>query len=179
MTWKSYAAASGATVLAGWIASAPAVEAPVERRPAAARAQGAVAESRPPSDIEEQAARLQVSVRRELAYSRPHRNPFRFEEVRAIETVAVPVVVPEAPADASAAPALPLVTLAGIAEDRRGDAVERTAVLSSSSGVHLVRTGDELLGLYRVGTIDSEAVDLVSLGDGSTTRLTFASPASR
>jgi hypothetical protein len=178
MTWKSYAVASGATVLAGWLASAPTPEPPVARQRTAARAQSAAATAASHSDIEEQATRLQARVRRELAYSRPQRNPFRFEDARAVEPAVVPVV-PETPIAIAPVPAVPPVTLAGIAEDRQGDRVDRTAVISSSSGVHLVRAGEELLGRYRVGTIEAEAVELVSLTDGSTLRLSFASSASR
>lgn len=177
MTWKSYAAASGATVLAGWMASTPGGDLPAARQATPARAPRAVTAAQADADIEEQAARLQVRVRRELAFSRPQRNPFRFEDARPSE----PAVVLGVPAviEAPPVPTVPLVTLAGIAEDGQGDGVERTAVISSSSGVHLVRAGDELLGLYRVGAIEGDAVELVNLTDGSTIRLSFASPALR
>jgi hypothetical protein len=178
MTWKSYAAASGATVLAGWMASTPAVDLPVARQANPARAPRAETAAQTYADIEEQAARLQVRVRRELAFSRPQRNPFRFEDARPPEPAAV-LGVPAAPVEAPPLPTAPLVTLAGIAEDGQGDGVERTAVISSSSGVHLVRAGDELLGLYRVGAIEGDAVELVNVSDGSTVRLSFASPALR
>ena len=80
MTWKSYAAASGATVLAGWLASTPPV-AMVENRPAAQSRPSRAAAS-PSSDIVEQASRLQARIRRETAYVRPQRNPFQFEATR-------------------------------------------------------------------------------------------------
>ena len=53
--------------------------------------------------------------------------------------------------------------------------MERTAILSSPSGVLLVREGDVVLGDYRVGRIESEAVELVKT-DGSTLRLTLSNP---
>ena len=73
MTWKSYAAASGATVLAGWLASSPPETvangaAVVRSRPARASVSAASA-----SDIEEQASRLQARIRRETSYARPAR----------------------------------------------------------------------------------------------------------
>jgi hypothetical protein len=72
-----------------------------------------------------------------------------------------------------AAPAPAPLTLSGIAEDQQtnGD-VSRTAVVSTPSGVELVREGDQLLG-YRVARIESEAVELVSLADGSVLRISL------
>jgi hypothetical protein len=76
----------------------------------------------------------------------------------------------------SASEPAPVVSLAGIAEDQiddlSGQRVERTAVLSSPDGVLLVREGDDVLGLYRVVTIDSDAVEL-ERHDGTTLRLGF------
>lgn len=178
MTWKTYAVVSGATVLAGWLASAPPSNAPesavsAPRQPAAPR-------DIPASDIEREADRLQVRVRREVEYSQPQRNPFRFGAGRAdtdrggdIPDAAPPpqpaVVVPVAP---------PPVSLSGIAEDRDGPRVERTAILSSPSGVLLVHEGDPVLGDYRVARIESEAVELVKT-DGSSLRLTLSNPQSQ
>ena len=173
MSWKSYAAVSGATVLAGWLASAappsnvPDRTAPAARPPAARDVRS--------SDIEREAKRLQARVQREVAYTQPQRNPFRFGAARpdvnrggdlpdptpAPPPVAIPIVAPPPP-----------VTLSGIAEDQKGQQIERTAILSSPSGVLLVREGDPVLGDYRVGRIESEAVELVK-SDGTTLRLTL------
>ena len=168
MSWKSYAAVSGATVLAGWLASpsnAPDRTAPAARPPAARDVRS--------SDIEREAERLQARVPRDVDYTQPQRNPFRFGVARpnvnrggdlpdpAPPPVAVPIVAPPPP-----------VTLSGIAEDQQGQQIERTAILSSPSGVLLVREGDPVLGEYRVGRIESEAVELVK-SDGTTLRLTL------
>jgi|SRR5688572_25842727 len=173
MSWKSYAAVSGATVLAGWLASTPPSNtsdgtASAPRQPAA-RADAA-------SDIEREAERLRVRVQPEVEYAQPQRNPFRFGGARpnvdrggdlaftppsAPPAAAVPVVAP------------PSVKLSGIAEDQKGQQMERTAILSSPSGVMLVREGDPVLGDYRVGRIESEAVELVK-DDGTTLRLTLS-----
>ena len=67
----------------------------------------------------------------------------------------------------------PPVTLSGIAEDQKGQQMERTAILSSPSGVLLVREGDSVMGEYRVTRIESEAVELVK-SDGTTLRLTLS-----
>ena len=174
MSWKSYAAVSGATVLAGWLASAPPSNAPGRAAPAVRLP--ATRDVRSP-DIEREAERLQARVQREVEYTQPQRNPFRFGVARpevnrggdlpgptpapAPPPVAVPIVEP------------PPVTLSGIAEDQKGQQLERTAILSSPSGVLLVREGDPVLGEYRVARIESEAVELVK-SDGTTLRLTLS-----
>ena len=173
MTWKSYAAASGATVLAGWLASTPPVSV-AENRPAVpARSAGAVSSSAA-SDIEEQASRLQARIRREAAYVRPERNPFQFEAARPVAQ-AVPeqlVSPPQVSGPVTAPP--PTVTLAGVAEDRLPQGIERTAILSTPAGVLLLRVGEEVPGQYRVSSVEEEAVVLVSLTDGSTLRLSLS-----
>jgi len=174
MTWKSYAAASGATVLAGWLASTPPVDVVENRHVAQSRTSRAAAVS-PSSDIVEQATRLQARIRRETAYVRPQRNPFQFEAPRpAAETRAT--IVEPLPIDLSVPEihTAPSVTLAGVAEDSLQSGVERTAILSSPTGVLVVRIGDEVLGQYRVAAIEETAVELLSLTDGSTLRLSLA-----
>lgn len=181
MSWKSYAVVSGATVLAGWLASTPPSNAPESA--VSARRPSAAPRDVPASDIEREAERLQVRVRREVEYAAPQRNPFRFGAGRAdayrggdIPAAAPPpppqptVVLPIAPP--------PPVSLSGIAEDQDGQRVERTAILSSPSGVLLVREGDPVLGDYRVSRIEAEAVELVKT-DGSMLRLTLSNPKSQ
>ena len=174
MTWKSYAAASGATVLAGWLASTPPA-AVVENRPAA-QSRSSRAAASPSSDIVEQASRLQARIRRETAYVRPQRNPFEFEAGRPDVEAAAAIAEPAQSAELSAAVAnaAPSVTLAGVAEDPLQDGVERTAILSSPNGVLLVRAGDEVVGQFRVTAVEEGAVELLSLTDGSTIRLSLA-----
>jgi len=180
MTWKAYAAVSGATVLAGWAVSAP--------PPSNVANSAGMAPSRPQgiaaSEIEREAARLGASMRREKAYAQPLRDPFRFGASAqsggaAADTagVAVPTDVGESMPAPASQPA-PQVSLAGIAEDQiddpGGPRVERTAVLSTPGGVLLVREGDDVLGLYRVVTIESGAVEL-ERADGTTFRIAFES----
>ena len=63
--------------------------------------------------------------------------------------------------------------LAGVATDQNGDETTRTAVLSTFSGVILARPGDEILGRFRVTAIEEEAVELVTISDGTMVRLTL------
>ena len=179
MSWKSYAAVSGATVLAGWLASTPPANEPegaavASRQPATPRDAAAA------STIEREADRLQVRVRREVDYTQPQRNPFRFGAARPdIDRggdIPAPAAAPSVPPVLTPfVPPPPPVKLSGIAEDEQAGQMERTAILSSPSGVLLVREGDVVLGDYRVGRIESEAVELVKT-DGSTLRLTLSNP---
>lgn len=172
MTWKSYAAMSGATVLAGWLASSPSSNAPastvVSRPPSPRR------DAQPASDIEQQATRLQSRLRAERAYSAPQRNPFRFAAREADADTSERAAIPELSAPpVDLAPAAPAVSVAGIAEEQIDGRVERTAILSSPLGVLLVREGEEILGYYRVTRIEGEAVEVVGLADGVPLRLTL------
>ena len=176
MTWKSYAAVSGATVLAGWLASSPPSNTPQRAAvssPAAPRRRDAAV-----TDIQEQATRLQSRLRAPRAYAEPRRNPFRFaERVSAASSRPEEALGPEAPAPpVDLGPPAPRIVVAGIAEEDVDGRVERTAILSSPMGVMLVREGEEILDYYRVNKIEAEAVELVRLTDGTPTRFTFATP---
>jgi len=172
MTWKVYAAVSGATVLAGWMASSPPANAPgTTTSPARSPRAGQTSAG---GDIQEQAERLRTGLSRERNYTVPQRNPFRFDEGGDVD----PGVVergtsfePEpAPVPVAAPP--PPMSLSGIAEDQVNGETSRTAVVSSPAGVELVREGGEILG-YRVARIESDAVELVRTSDGSMRRLTL------
>lgn len=173
MNWKSYAAVSGATVLAGWFASTPPSNAPAGA-PAPSAPQPAAA-ANAPTDIELQAMRLQARLRAERAYAEPSRDPFRFaprrERAAAVERAEAIAESPAPPVNT--APPAPAVSLSGIAEDLVDGRTVRTAVLSSPTGVLLVREGEEVLGYYRVARIEAEAVELISLSDGTSSRLSL------
>ena len=174
MTWKAYATVSGATVLAGWLVSAPPSNAPGAG--ALAPSQTTLLGAMPPPDIEREAARLEARVRREAAYAQPQRNPFRFGADRPRANPGIEVAEPASAAETlvPAVPPPPPVSLAGIAEDQVEERVERTAILSSPSGVLLVHEGEDVLGQYRIAKIESEAVELVRHADGTTLRLGFS-----
>ena len=171
MTWKAYAAVSGATVLAGWLASSPPANAPSDTTPPV-RSPGPAGASA--TDIQEQAERLRTRLRGERDYTAPQRNPFRFDEGGDVYpatpergTTFEPESEPEAVAPA---PAPPPMSLSGIAADQVNGQISRTAIVSSPGGVELLREGDEFLG-YRVVRIESEAVELIRIADGTTRRL--------
>jgi hypothetical protein len=101
------------------------------------------------------------------------RNPFRF--------------VPRAPTPPAAAPARPLgdlfkavqetqapqIELIGIAEDGAGDALVRTAIMSSAGDVLLVKEGEAVGSRYRVARIASDAAELTDTTTGLVLRLTL------
>jgi hypothetical protein len=174
MTWKSYALVSGAGALSMWMATAPPSHIPGSVTPEQPRAAaGAVTAG---SDIEEQANRLQDRLQQEARYREPGRNLFRFAPkpaVRPAEPASAqpPVLpVPELP---TAPPPLP-IRLAGVATDQDGDTTVRTAILSTFSGVVLARPGDHVLDRFRVTDVEEDAVDLVTIADGTPVRLTLS-----
>ena len=169
MTWKSYATVSGATVLAGWLASSSPPPVPGSSVPAA-RAQAAATTGS--ADIVEQADRLHARVAREVQSPVPERNPFRFADPRPQATTRA--TAPDGDVAAGPeqlAPVPPPIALAGIAEDEIDGRLVRTAVLSVPGDVLLVREGEAVLGRYRVVRIESEAVELLDLPAGTTERL--------
>ena len=173
MTWKAYTAVSGATVLAGWLASAPPSSAPGTSGPAPNQAAPGRAAAQP--DIAREAARLTARARREAAYTLPQRNLFRFGAARPMASRGTDIPEPAPPAE-TPAPSLappPAVSLSGIAEDPIEQRIDRTAILSSRDDVLLVREGDTVLGEYRVTKIESEAIELLRIVDGTTLRLTL------
>ena len=167
MNWKSTAAATSVTLLAGWLGWTPMQQSAISDAPAAPR------DVRPVEsvDIQEQAARLQTRVRAELGYSDPKRNPFRFN----VRTAPIP----SASASRESAVAVPPVaaldmlpfTLSGMAADTVEGQLRRTAILTTSSDVLFAKEGDRL-GNYTVTRIDETGVEMTA-PDGTVRRLTL------
>jgi hypothetical protein len=61
--------------------------------------------------------------------------------------------------------------LAGVAADQNEGGTVRTAIFSTFSGVVLAREGDEVLERFRVIEVREDAVDLVTIADGTTVTL--------
>lgn len=174
MTWKSYVL-TGASVVATWLAAATPSHMPVNMAPAQPReAAGAIAAA---SDIEQQVAHLQARLQQEALYRTPGRNLFTFANRPAAAVSGgaeiVPQALPEQPQPV--VPATPVVKLVGIADDGMAGngPAGRTAILGTPTGVVLVHAGDDVLGLFRVSTVDADAVNLVTLTDGVALRLSL------
>jgi hypothetical protein len=80
---------------------------------------------------------------------------------------AVPVSAPAAPT----VPVWPRVELIGVAEGREGAALVRTAIVSGPQGVHHVRAGDVVEGVYRVERIAADSVDVRLVPEDRVVRL--------
>ncbi len=167
MTWRSYALVSGAGVLSMWFAGAlpsrmPGSVTPTQPRDATAAATAA-------SEIEEQANRLQARLQQETLYRESGRNLFRFAP-KPVARPAPPVTAEPAPLPLPEVPAAPSplpMKLAGVAADETESGIVRTAILSTFSGVVLARAGDEVLDRFRVAAVHDDAVELVTIADGT------------
>ena len=150
--------------LSAWLAAAvtsgvrPVV--PARTAPAATDARGAA--------LAEEIARLHDRLRPTVAPEHG-RNLFRFAPVHASAApVAAPAPAPAlAPAPAPSAPVEPPFKLIGIAED----AGVRTAILTSSGQLLMVKDGDMVASAYRVTGISADTIELTAASDGSVLRL--------
>lgn len=170
MTWKSTAAAGLATLTATWLASyAPTGRqaAPRSTAPSAATTETAAAE------IQREADRLHARLSQVGGYRDPSRNPFRFNHRRSVQPAPRPepaITVEDLPVQEPAPPTM-RITLAGIAEDKVGEELVRTAIISTPSDVLLVKVGDRIGDQFTVAAIAMDAVELVRIDTGATVRL--------
>jgi hypothetical protein len=103
----------------------------------------------------------------------PARNLFEFHlrsATRAVApTAAVPAAVDEVPP-----PPPPAITLIGLAADpdvRDPSATIRTAIVSASGQLFLVKEGETVMSRYRVAKISEAGVELADLDTATTVRL--------
>lgn len=172
MTWKSTAAASGAMLIATWLASYAPVNEPRQAAssvPSIANTETAAAE------IQREASRLHERLQQAAAYRQPDRNPFRFGAPRA-NPATFQSAQPAMTVEDSVAPSAPVVptlrlALSGIAEDTVNDQLVRTAIISTPDNVFLVKVGEEIAGTYKVASISPDGVELVRIENGATVRL--------
>ena len=165
MTWKLYAVVSAGAFVATYLVSSP----PQDRvRPTSSPAPATAHQRAVGSDIEQLADRLEMRRRIDANYRTPGRDPFRFQArpAKPPAFVPAPIAVVAAPPPAPV-PALPLLTLSGVATDMVDGQPRRSAILSAPTGVLIVRAGESVAGLYKVLSIDAESVDLEATADGS------------
>lgn len=175
-SWKGTLVWSGTTALATWLVSSPPVVAPEAGRVAApTRAEAAATQSvvSQMQELNEEAERLARRLVETDEFSAPDRDPFRFRPAPAPVAVAPPPA-PVAAAAVTPAPVQPPpFTLSGIAEDRQGDVVVRTAVVTGSGDLWLVKAGEKIEGQFSVTAVDADAVELIRADTGTTLRLTL------
>ena len=168
MDWKSTALVSGAGLLATWVFSMPDATAPAANA-AASAPQASVSTS----DIQREAARLQVRLHPESAAGVISRNLFRFASPTPRE-IAAPEALPNAtPVSAAVAAPIPRpqLSLDGVATDVVDGQEQRTAILHTDGGVVLAREGDLVSGQYRVVRVAPDAAELMNVSSGSVVRL--------
>jgi len=172
MIWKATAFLSSATVFATWLASGP----PPKPAPAAPSMGAGVAGSRiaEPTDIVEQADRLHARLHPSPAYIAPLRDPFRFRPSKeSTEQATAAAETPEALARPREMVEALGFSLSGIAEERAGGVIVRTAVVSVAGGIALVKEGDMIADQYLVTRIANDSVELSRMVDGAFRRLGF------
>jgi hypothetical protein len=172
--WKWSLAATGATAMAGWLASPPVEPAASARGGSAVVASQSDIAPAAVAEIQEQARRLSTRLAPKPLSPSPTRNPFQFGARpvtrRAPDVAARPAVVPppvEVPMP------FPL-QLTGIAVDTVNGVETRTAIISGPGGLELARAGDAAGPGYRVVTVGETFAEVERLSDGTRERLVLA-----
>jgi hypothetical protein len=166
----------GGAALAAWLSAAIAPSrppmTPVAIAPAPIDASGA--------ELAIEIARLRERLRPTPAPHDAIRNPFLFKSPRrgGAASVNPSPAAPEITATITAGQNLPRLTLSGIAEDLApgGTALVRTAIIAGSGQLFLAKESDIVSDggeSFTVTAIFADSVELTSLRDGTTRRLTL------
>jgi hypothetical protein len=162
MTLKRGATILGASAaFAAWLAGA----ATSNRRAGSFEMPPPVTNDKSAAELAAEIDRLHERLR-PTAAPRHDRNLFAFGAPRARRSVDTAVDAPRETAAPPVAPALS-VRLIGMAEE----ADVFTAILSTPSGVFLVKEGEEVLSRFRISRVSADVVELIDLLDGSSHRL--------
>jgi hypothetical protein len=128
-------------------------------------------------DLDEAAARLQARLDAPKRAETPARNPFEFGPIATPRRVAEPMPPPVAAPVEPTAPQPPPFALTGVAENKNGDALERTAILtgnnpgSADNQIYFAKVGDQVIGRYQVTAVGADAIELRELASGQIVRL--------
>jgi hypothetical protein len=108
------------------------------------------------------------------AHGRPDRNIFAFTHPAPKTAPAPPSPVAGllAGGDGKTAPIV-LFKLIGVAEDQGPDGVTRTAIISGQGQLFMVKEGETLAWIYRVGRLSGESVELLDTTGGEPLRLSL------
>jgi hypothetical protein len=163
MTWKLYALGSFGAFAVTYLVSQTAAFDPGRVELASIPAAASQASEMP--DLAAMADELRARVDEATAYRMPSRNAFRFRELPRAEAAPAPVAA--APAPEAAPVQRPPYAMAGLATTIEDGTPQRTAILSSLTGVTFAKEGDVLDGVYRVLSVTDESVELESIADGA------------
>jgi hypothetical protein len=123
-------------------------------------------------DLTEAAERLRSHLDTAPKPASPERNPFEFGHAATPRAAAVAVPAPPPPTvEPMGPPPPPLLTLTGMAEHQKDNALERTAILSSSNQILFAKVGDKVLARYEVTAIGADAIEMRDAETGQTLRL--------
>ena len=172
VSWPGVIVVAGSTAYS-WFNASPHV-APSEP---AAKA-GATATATPPVIDREASAAAIASMQlhdwspKVPPHGRPDRNIFTFTHPAPKAAPAPPPPAPGllAEGDGKTAP-LVLFKLIGVAEDQGPDGVSRTAIISGQGQLYMVKEGETLAWIYRVGRLSGESVELLDTTGGEPLRL--------
>jgi len=167
-SWPGVIVVAGSTALS-WMTSSSAVP-PAERGSAATRSDREP-ENAMPTAASIAAMRLHDWGPRPAAPGRAARDIFAFKR----RTPARPIAS-NAPLAAVAAPVQPplaLFKLIGVAEDAGAGGVIRTAIISGQGQLYLVKEGETVASIYRVGMLSADSVELLDSTGGPVVRLTL------
>jgi hypothetical protein len=168
--WKWSVTATGATALAGWLATPPLEPSGPQRRAAAAASSQVSASA--VSDIEEQARRLSARLTPASDAAPPSRNPFQFG-ARPVTRRAVQPVAPLASPPPVDVPAPFPLRLTGMAIDTSGGTEKRIAIISGPGGVELAAAGELAAPGYQVVAVGESFAEVERTSDGVRERLTL------
>lgn len=162
----------GATLLVAWLSSASSLSPQGGNDvPQAGSAAADEQADRALADMQAHAGRLKQRLAAAPLPQKPARNPFMFgtappaepaEPARQVRTAALP---PPPPAE-------PVLSLIGIAEERRPEGVRRTAMIATEGDELVVAAIDDVVaGRYKVTAIGQDAVELADSATGLVRRL--------
>jgi hypothetical protein len=122
-------------------------------------------------DLNDAAERLHARLTTSPRPRNSDRNPFEFGQAPTPRVALTPAVPPLAAPAAPVGPQPPPFTLTGVAEQKNGEALERTAILTGNNQIYFAKSGDRLLGRYEVTAVGADAIELREIAGGQIVRL--------
>ncbi len=167
-----------AVLVAVWVSSAtlpPPASPPAPAPPARAasraahRAHAQATHDATTFDLNEATERLHARLDAAPRPRAPERNLFEFAAPPTPRVTATSTPTP-APAEPPGLTAPPFA-LTGVAENKKDDATERTAILTGDNQIYFAKVGDRVIGLYDVVAVGADAIELREVASGQIVRL--------